>query len=178
MGWSHSQLINESGPWTMLPKILKQMPLFEGLTEAELNRLTPLFSFSECAENEEIFKQGDIANYLYLVVKGRVAIRFKPDDGEMLTVAQIEAGGVFGWSAAFGSGYYTSGAYCLSDAGLLCVSGEALKRFHIKFPDTGKLILERLAKVIAERLQRAHTHSQVVAMLEYGLTNGVKPLGA
>lgn len=162
----------------MLPKILKQMPLFEGLTETELNRLVPLFAFSECTENEEIFKQGDIANHLYLVVKGSVAIRFKPDDGEMLTVAQIEAGGVFGWSAAFGSGYYTSGAYCISDAELLCVSGEALKHFHLKFPETGKLILERLAKVIAERLQRAHTHNQVVAMLEYGLTNGVKPLGA
>ncbi len=162
----------------MLTKVIKKIPIFDGLTEVQIKDLESLFSLCESAEDEVIFNQGDVANNLYLIVDGCVAIRYKPDDGEVLTVSQIEAGGVFGWSAAFGSGYYTSEAYCVRSAKLLSVSGEALKRFHDKQPETGKLILERLAKVIAERLQRAHTHSQVVAMLEYGLTNGVKPLGA
>lgn len=162
----------------MLRKILNTMPIFEEFTEAQIDCMEPLFSQCEREEDEVIFEQGDVANNLYVVLEGSVAIRFKPDDGEMLTVSQIDAGGVFGWSAAFGSGYYTSGAYSLTDTQLIYVSGEALKRFHHQYPETAKLFLERLAKVIAERLQRAHMHSQVVAMLEYGLTNGIKPLGA
>jgi CRP-like cAMP-binding protein len=110
-------------------------------------------------------------------VDGVVAIRFDPHDGEILTVATIEKDGVFGWSAVFGSDTYTSGAICMEDAQLLCVDGCDLKEFNKKDPKTCILILNRLAKVVAQRLKRSHRHSQVVAMLENGLNDGIKPLG-
>jgi hypothetical protein len=44
-------------------------------------------------------------------------------------------------------------------------------------PETGILILERLAAIVAKRIENIDEHSQVMAMLEHGLKNGVKPIG-
>lgn len=161
----------------MLPDVLPKVKIFEGLNSTQLELLAPLFSFCSHDTDEIIFSQGDEAENLFVVVEGCVDICFNPDDGEPITVAQIEKDGVFGWSAAFGSECYTSGARCVEKATLLCVRGDDLKKFHKNHPKTGILILDRLAKVVASRLKSTHTHSQVVAMLEYGLKNGVKPLG-
>jgi CRP-like cAMP-binding protein len=158
-------------------ELLTQINLFEGLSTSQIERLAPLFTLCSCEENEVIFNQGDEAVNLYIVLEGCVAICFKPDDGDPIIVAKIEKDGVFGWSAAFGSDHYTSGASCLEKTELLCVRGDDLKKFHEKHPKTGILVLDRLAKVVARRLKRTHTHDQVVAMLEHGLKNGVKPLG-
>jgi len=160
-----------------LIEIMSQMHIFNGLNPAQLAMLEPLFALYTCEADEVIFQQGDAAEYLYIVIEGDVAIIFKPDDDEAITVANIEKDGVFGWSAAFGSGSYTSGAVSRSPSKMLRVRGEALKAFHKKHPKTGILVLDRLAKVVASRLKRTHTHNQVVAMLEHGLLNGVKPIG-
>jgi CRP-like cAMP-binding protein len=100
-----------------------------------------------------LFSQGQPATHLYLLLRGKVTIRFKPDDGEPITVAELEPGGVFGWSAALGRGRYTSGAICQESSETLVISGAALRRLCQVDPETGVLILERLAEVIAERLR-------------------------
>jgi CRP-like cAMP-binding protein len=159
----------------MLNDAFNQLPLFNDLDRSQRKLLKTLFSHCDCAPEEVIFAQGDEADYLYIVVQGDVAIRFKPDDGEALTVAHIRPNGVFGWSAAFGGDFYTSGAICTTESQLLRVRGTDLKNLREEHPETGILVLERLAAVVAERLRS--THSQVVAMLEDGLKNGVKPVG-
>lgn len=161
----------------MLRQILSQLSIFADLTQDQIALLEPLFSLGKCQEQEVIFDQGDPADYLYIVESGSVAIRFKPDDGEPITVACIQDGGVFGWSAAFGSGKYTSGAVCLAEVCFLKVLGEDLKKFRQNHPKTGILILQRLAAVVSERLKSTSTQEQVLALLEHGLTNGVKPIG-
>ncbi|MEA3350295.1 MAG: cyclic nucleotide-binding domain-containing protein [Chloroflexota bacterium] len=161
----------------MTTEILSQLYFFDDLTPSQLSIIDPLFSLCICKKNEAVFIQGDEADYLYIVIDGSVDIRYKPHDGETITVAHIEKEGVFGWSAAFGNGDYTSGAVCMADTKLLCVHGNTMKEFHKKHPKTSILVLNRLAKVIVKRLKRSHTHAQVVAMLEHGLNNGVKPIG-
>lgn len=161
----------------MLSQVLSQLSIFSDLTQDQLNLLESIFSLANCKEDQVIFEQGAPADYLYIVISGLVAIRFTPDDGEPITVARIQDGGVFGWSAAFGSDKYTSAAVCLGDASMMKVLGEELKKFRQEHPETGILILERLATVVAERLKNSDSHEQVFALLEHGLTNGVKPIG-
>ncbi len=161
----------------MLTQIMSRLSIFSDLTQDQLFLLTSIFSLTNCREEQVIFVQGAPADYLYIIISGMVAIRFKPDDGEPITVARIQDGGVFGWSAAFGSGRYTSGAVCLEETCMLIVPGEDLKKFRQNHPETGILILKRLAAVVAERFKSSAMHEQVVALLEHALTNGVKPIG-
>ena len=98
-----------------------------------------------------IFEQNDYAEYLYLVVRGEVTIHFKPHDGPMMTVTRVLPGGVFGWSAAMNNPAYTSGAVCSLDSEVLRIRGTDLRMLCQKNPELGKIILDRLAGVIAER---------------------------
>jgi CRP-like cAMP-binding protein len=149
-----------------VPKV-QSLPLFQGLKQQTLDLLVPRFEYETFTEDEIIFEQDALAEKLYVLVDGKVEIRFKPEDGEQLTVTEIEKGGVFGWSAALGRETYTSCAICVAKSTAFSVLGEELKELCEQYPDTGVIILERLAEVIAQRLQKTHTY--VVEMLQEGI---------
>ncbi|HET7011136.1 MAG TPA: Crp/Fnr family transcriptional regulator [Anaerolineales bacterium] len=113
------------------------------------------------------FNQGEHADRLYLVVSGKVGIRYKPYDGDVLPVADIGPGGVFGWSSALGRRAYTSSAVGLEASSTLSIRGAVLRRLCETNPETGVVLLERLAEVIAERLRNTHEH--VIDMLRKNL---------
>jgi CRP-like cAMP-binding protein len=161
----------------MFDEIFDQLAIFEGLDTHQRSLLKAYFVMCECEDGEVIFAQGGPAEFLYVVIEGEVSINFKPDDGPELVVSRIKEGGVFGWSAAFGRGTYTSGANCTQSAKMLRVRGADLKMLREKHPETGILILERLAAVVAKRMEKNGDHSQVIAFLEHGLKNGIKPIG-
>lgn len=163
----------------MIDQKFPTLPIFNDFNETQMALLRPLFSLNEFAAGETIFNQGDAAKNICIIIEGEVDICFKPDDAELITVAHLEQDGVFGWSAAFGSGIYTSGAVAVTDLKLICVNGTDLKKLNEDHPKTGILILGRLADIVGKRLKRTNVQgrNQVMAMLEHGLKNGIKPLG-
>ncbi len=114
-------------------------------------------------EGEILFEQGDPANTVFVVLEGQIDILYKPYDGPQLIVAHIQPDGVLGWSAALGHPYYTSSAICKSDGIALEINGNRMRCLCLQHPDTGVILLERLAEVIAERLRT--TQEQVVRIL-------------
>lgn len=146
---------------------LRDCPLFTGLSDTQLSALAELSEGAHLQTGQTIFAQDDPADRLYVLLSGRVAIRFKPHDGETLTVTEIGRGGVFGWSAALGRRSYTSSAVCLEAGDALGLRGADLRRLCEMQPETGVIILERLAEVIAQRLRS--THEQVVELLRLGM---------
>ncbi len=151
-----------------------QLSLFDNLTPVQSAFVRHLFVPIETCSGDTLFKQGDPALFLYIVIDGEVLIQYKPDDAPVITVARIKKEGVLGWSAALGSPYYTSAAVCSTDCILLRVSGQDLRDLCDQYPDTGSLILNRLAEVIAKRLRNTHAH--VMALLEQGLRLGSRKL--
>lgn len=150
-------------------ELLARFALIEDFSEDQLEVLKPVIEDVRFDTDQVVFKQGDSADYLYFVLDGKVSIRFKPEDGPELTVSEVDQGDVFGWSSALGSHRYTSSAIC-SECGLFIrLEGEDLKNLCREHPETGILILNRLAGVIAKRLRG--THEQVLALLHRGLND-------
>lgn len=141
--------------------------IFQGLTPSQSVLVKPIFQSVFEPTGNILFNQGDQADFLYLVLDGEVTIRFKPEDGPAIIVARVRAEGIVGWSSALGSPQYTSSAVCTSDCQMLRVRGQDLRDLCEKYPETGALILERLAVVIAERLRNTYDH--VLTLLEQGL---------
>jgi CRP-like cAMP-binding protein len=151
----------------MKQDLLERFALIEGFTEDQIKIFGPLLEDVSYQTNEVIFQQGDQANFLYFVMEGKVSIQFNPEDGPVLCVAEVEEGNVFGWSSALGSACYTSSAVCVEGGTFIRMDGEELKTICQEHPETGILILNRLASVIAQRLRG--THEQVVELLHRGL---------
>ncbi len=149
--------------------------LFRDLSPEHLKLLLPLFIPCEFTAESVLFEQGDPAENLFTIVSGEVVVNFKPDDGPIIVVARVQPGSIVGWSAALGSRRYTSSGVCTTFTQLLRVRGDDLRRLCLQHPDTGSLILDRLATVIAERLHS--THDLVLSLLQLGLTTSVEPSG-
>jgi CRP-like cAMP-binding protein len=143
---------------SMLQQDLAQLPIFHDFNEAQIEQLQPLLEYSPFAPDQVIFEQNQIADYLYILLTGEVLVRYKPDDGPILTVAKIGFGGVFGWSAALGRRVYTSSAITVKDCEMYRIHGKQLRQFCEEHPETGAILLERLADVIAQRLHNTHPH--------------------
>lgn len=145
----------------------KNLAFFNSFCDSDLRILGPYFTPQTWVAGTVVFKQGDYADYLYLVVRGEVVIHYKPDDGPSMTLAHIQPGGIFGWSAAIHNPCYTSGAACILDSEVLRIRGLDLRMMSDKHPELGKIILDRLAGVIAER--KRSQQKQVTSMLASGL---------
>jgi CRP/FNR family cyclic AMP-dependent transcriptional regulator len=154
----------------MIPvDLLSNLPLFEGLSPDQVALLKPLFVTCDFFADTIIFKQGEPAENLYIVLTGEVVVSYKPEDGPALIVTRVQPGGVVGWSAALRSRNYTSAAYTAMYSRLLRVRGVDLRLVCEQDPILGQLLLDRLASLITERLHS--THSQVLALLQLGLAS-------
>ncbi|MEA4907726.1 MAG: cyclic nucleotide-binding domain-containing protein [Chloroflexi bacterium] len=141
----------------MFRQDLFRLPIFEGLSHQQLDQLTSRMELCQFNKDEGIFEQGQAARYLYILVDGAVEVRFKPYDGPPLTVTSITPGGVFGWSASLGRDIYTSSAIATQDSEAYRMSSKTFHSLCDLDPDTGAVLLDRLASVIGERMQDSHT---------------------
>lgn len=155
----------------MSSDVFQELTLFQDLSPVQLNMLEPLFVPYNCHTGTVVFEQGEQAEYLYLVVSGEVAIRYKPEDGPRIKIATIRPGGVVGWSALIGKRFYTSAVECSTYTQLLRLSGTDLQSLCEQHPKTGTIILERLVAIVAERLRI--TNPEMYELLESSLRHGV-----
>ncbi len=155
---------------SMLRQNYAQLSIFSGLDENMISQLSPFFEECALQKDHVIFKQGQPAVHFYILLEGEVEVDYKPYDGPLLSVARIEPGGVFGWSAAIGRDVYTSGAVALQDSVAFRLHSSSLLEICAQYPETGKIWLDRLASVIAVRLRSTHAH--VLEILSQGKTIG------
>ena len=144
------------------------IPLFEGLSEETISLLEPLFEPCTCHEGN-IFEQGDPAIHLYLLVEGSVDILYKPYDTPPITITNVKAGGIFGWSAIAGNTVYTSSATCHETCKAMRIRGSDLRKLSADHPEAGEILLDRLANSVSKRWKNAHT--QVREILSLGISN-------
>jgi len=153
---------------------VNRVAIFKELNENMIDLLSPLFETFSCQPGTVIFQQGEQAEFLYLVIDGKVDMSFKPYDGIPLTISHVGKGGLFGWSAVVGSEKYTSTAIAIADVEAFRVHGSELRKFCREHPEAGKDILEHLADGVSSRWKDAH--KQVQSILFQGITENSKLL--
>jgi CRP/FNR family transcriptional regulator, nitrogen oxide reductase regulator len=71
---------------------MSSSPLFQGLSKAERAALDQRARLREFAEGENLFAQGDTANELFVITKGRVKVWRASEDGGVLTLTLLGRG--------------------------------------------------------------------------------------
>lgn len=143
--------------------------MFKDLDEKYMDLLKPLFEPFSCNAGVTVLQQGTPADYLYLVISGKVEMTYKPYDGVLITISHVEKDGLFGWSAVVGSEAYTSSAIAIENLETMRIRGSELRRVCVEHPEAGKDILERLASSVSSRWQDAN--EQVKSILTQGMQN-------
>ena len=158
----------------MLEK-LTRFPLFKDLSSADLKIIAPLFHIRTYTQGSAIIQQGEKATCLYLLTAGKVDIHYKPYDGKSLKLTSLYAGSAFGWSSVLGNDVYSSSVICVVNSEVLIVCGNDMRTLRENHPQTGALVMDRLAQSVSSRW--ASAQSQVKSMIHKGVVNKVSPLG-
>lgn len=139
---------------------LPSIPIFQDLDSAQTALLKLYFEQFTCSIGIKIFEQGESAVFLYLLIKGRVAIQYKPYDGPSITLTHLHGGDAFGWSAVIGSPQYTSSIVSQSDIEAVRIRGNDFRTLIREHPEIGKVLMDRLASVVSVRWENAHAQVQ------------------
>ncbi len=138
-------------------ELLKRIDVFKGLTDRELARIAELCREHSHGAGEICVAEGDKADYLRFVKKGRVAIEFRvphAPEGKDITVDTVGAGEVFAWSALV-TGTMTASVKTVEPTEVLDVSASELLSLCEEDNHIGYTIMKNLTWVISSRLTRS-----------------------
>ena len=141
--------------------------MFKNMNEEHLKLLERLFERYSFRSGTVVVKQGEPADFLYLVIRGKAQVSFKPYDGTPITISHVGKDSLFGWSAVVGSQTYTSSVTAIEDLETYRIRGSRLRNLCIQYPEAGRDILERLAGAVSSRWTNAQ--EQVKAILVQGM---------
>ena len=137
------------------PQTLSQSPLFAGLTEQQLAPFIDVVAEITCARGQALFREGEEARQLFILLEGRVSIQVQPTSRlEPISIASIsQFGQLVGWSGFMPPNYYTATALCQENSRLLAIDGAAFMRLLEADPALGFTVMRRISEVISGRLR-------------------------
>ena len=86
-------------------KILKSNPWFDGLSDGHFKRMVSIAKEVRWPAGTVIFREGEIATHLYLIIKGHVALEMNVPSRGKKTILTVGRDDVFGWSSVHELGY-------------------------------------------------------------------------
>lgn len=135
--------------------MLLDSDLFNHLSPPELRAAAHYFSVNKIAQDEAIFDEGDVGNFMCIVHSGRVAVIKANQNGEMVEVATLNHGRAFGEMAVLDGEHRSATCVAAEDSILLTLSREALDKMLEEHPRIGADVIRAIAVSLSRRLRMA-----------------------
>lgn len=136
-------------------ELLRQAELFEELGEDGIGRLATISRIRTLAAGDYLFLLGDQADYLYIVVKGKVDLCFPLVLGGVVKDIPVEsatAGKTLGWSAMVKPYRFTLSARAAEPADVIGFPRHELQQVFEAAPGLGIRFLTNLSELVGIRL--------------------------
>jgi CRP-like cAMP-binding protein len=135
-------------------KTLSALELFEGLPEEDLKKIAALSHEISFPAQTSIFSPEKNAEHILLVLKGTVGLTVHASPlAEPVTISVLNTPGqVFGFASVLGQPHHNSSALAMTEVKALAIDGDRLMDFLAAKPETGFLVMRRIAAVISRRL--------------------------
>ncbi|MCP4722459.1 MAG: cyclic nucleotide-binding domain-containing protein [Desulfobacteraceae bacterium] len=130
---------------------LKQLVMLEYLSDKMLNKLIPITEKFSFEENEIIFKQGEKADRLFFLIRGKVLLEHRITDKITITTSGIRPGYSFGWSAMLDDELFSTDAICTEPCEIFSFRESKIKKLMEEDHSMGFIISRRLLNVIKKR---------------------------
>ena len=132
---------------------LKKTELFRTLDESQLSALLSHSSVESFPEGKTIFRQGDEANHLYLLIEGMVDLSVKTGERiDFLTSKVDKEGAAFGVPSLIEPFRYNVTATCLRSSKVFVIDAVRVRMEMEKDPRMGMEILKKLVSIYFNRL--------------------------
>lgn len=143
---------------------------FVGLDAAAIEEAALAGRHRQLGQGDTIFRQGEPADELFVLLQGRVKVTQVTPDGQQVVVRFLGPGEMLGCVAAWGGGNYPGTATAQEDTSVVGWSGAALGRLVERHPGIARNLLgtvghslqqtqTRLRELATERVERRIAHA-------------------
>jgi CRP/FNR family transcriptional regulator len=133
--------------------VLRDTPVFAALPERELAALAAVARRDTVPSKRWIFAEGDPADWLCLVVCGRVKIVKHAHTGKEITVELLGPGEIFGGVAVIERRPYPASAQAMEASEIARLPGRLIITLAERYPS----VIREMALMMGRRLRTAHS---------------------
>ena len=134
-------------------KILENIPIFENLSERELEKIARLTHERNYKKDEQIFKKLAPAEGMYVIINGAVEI-YDPETKN--SYADLVSGDFFGELALLDDEPRSASALAKQESRLIGFFRTDLLTLIERSPELGNRVLLNLSRVLGERLRKTN----------------------
>ena len=133
---------------------LRELPVFEGVSENGLEQLAALGSFMEVDFGSVVVRKGDPCDAVYFIIAGELRVRLVVGLVEQSdkTLCTIGSGEFFGELGMFLQGKRTADVLAERSSRLFCMPTAAFLLMVRQIPELGAAILFNIGKTTAKRM--------------------------
>ena len=161
MSASNSSILKEKHDY------LKKVPLFAGLKDVQLKRMTAVMTVSEFEAGDYVMHEGDSSSEIYILLKGEVEISKSLVLPQWIQSAQKQEKALirlsqkhhpfFGEMSMFGKeSTRDASILAVKNCQMACLQKEALIKETTRDPEAGTIIYRNIATELAKRLRKAN----------------------
>lgn len=133
--------------------LVKSLPLFQKMSDQELDSLLTRATVRRVPQNEAVFEQGAQADFFFLLLHGRLKVTQVTKDGQQIIVRVVNPGDLFGFARALQRSDYPGTATAATESLVLAWPTELWNVFVEKNPH----LAVNAMHTIGQRLDEAHT---------------------
>lgn len=138
-------------------ELLKRVEAFSALSDEELSAINRFCARKKFIHGMRLFKDGDNADYLWVVEKGLIDLRFDLPErktSEESTISSVSGKNIIGWSSLVPPHRYRLSAYCASDeCAMVMIESGHLLEFMKNNPGAGYKVLSAILKIVGNRFE-------------------------
>jgi len=143
--------------------LMKNITVFSDLSNEQLRELTH-YLFLKAVENDQyLFKEGDVGDFLCFVVSGKLSV-LKEGEGKSIEVATLTEGDVLGEIAVIDGEPRSASVRATSHSHVVVLRKDQFDLMHESHPDISYAVVKGIARSLSQRLRSAtinalHLHS-------------------
>ncbi len=132
---------------------LQTIPWFQHLHPDHFTNLAQIATLRSAAAGDVLFREGDPEDYLYILLKGRIALEISVPGRGRTRLMTAEPLDMIGWSSVTPVvRRRTATAVAVLPSDLVAIDAPALLQRCEADPSLGYVVMHRLANVVAQRL--------------------------
>jgi len=145
--------------------VLRNVPLFSGLEEGELEKLSKVAMRRRVERNAFVVRSGEDTDSLYILLTGRAKVTNTDEEGREIILAWLGQGEFFGEMGLIDGSPRSANVVAVEPCELLCLSKEAFQRCM----QDNFQVAQKLMHILVRRLREADRKIESLALLDvYG----------
>ena len=144
--------------------LLRKVSLFADLSDDQIAALSRVTVSRRFPKDAMIFEEGDFADALYMVEKGKVKVLLSDADGHDVIISILQTGECFGEMALVDSEVRSARVVTMTPSEVLMISKAEFQRWLTGHPEISMALMQELAR----RLRSANRTIGSLAMLDVG----------